>query len=358
MPTTDDRQSTRRAEQTYTFLRTAMVLLLVGLAVAVVWQTGRQGWQLLGSVSAYYHTSAQAVFVGALVGLGACMIVLKGTPPVEDVLLNLGGAFAVVVAIVPTSRGGDYKRAEYVCKHAADPVVAQTVLPDGMKCPDVAALKSATIANVQNNMVALLVVGILALLATLLFTVGEERSDRVTGSRFGTAGTPVREIVHALRNAGKGFWWGFCIAAGLWLVGLVALVASTESVVSFAHYVAAAGLFLCIVGVAFVNARRRGEMRRGTATGRNANDHAGRGESGVREAVARYRYTTIAVTMLVVTVFLAGLWATGRIPLFWLEIVVAGLFAVFWMVQTVEQRSPEPPDEPRTEEREPEMARS
>ena len=68
--------------------------------------------------SAYYYTPAQAIFVGALIGLAACMIALKGTTPVEDVFLNLGGVFAAVVAIVPTARDADYQAAVRACQDA------------------------------------------------------------------------------------------------------------------------------------------------------------------------------------------------------------------------------------------------
>lgn len=147
----------------------------------------------------------------------------------------------------------------------------------------------------------------------------------------------------------------------MWLVALVALVASTESVTDNAHYIAALFLFVCILGVAVVNARRRKEIKPGAASGGKTKDHAGRGEldgheelpaadrgpaetaadgpAGLRVVsarVARYRYTSIAMAMLVVTPILAALWLVDRIPLFWLEIVVAALFAVFWMVQTIE----------------------
>ena len=65
-------------EKTYAFLRMTLVALLLALGVAVIWQTYRQGWQTLDSVSAYYYTPAQPIFVGALIGLGACMIALRG----------------------------------------------------------------------------------------------------------------------------------------------------------------------------------------------------------------------------------------------------------------------------------------
>ena len=61
----------------HAYLRLAMVLMLIALAVAVFYQTSKQGL-LLGSVSAYYYTPAQAVFVGALISVGVGMIALRG----------------------------------------------------------------------------------------------------------------------------------------------------------------------------------------------------------------------------------------------------------------------------------------
>jgi drug/metabolite transporter (DMT)-like permease len=52
--------------------------------------------------------------------------------------------------------------------------------------------------------------------------------------------------------------------------------------------------------------------------------------------IRRYRYTWIALAMVVVAVGGAAILFAKVITLFWLEIVVALLFAVFWAVQTVE----------------------
>ena len=145
-------------EKTYTFLRLTLVALLVGLGVAVIWQTYRQGWQILDSVSAYYYTPAQPIFVGSLIGLGACMIALRGENTPEEVFLNLGGMFAAGVAVVPTSRGADYLTAIEACR--------QPRHRRGTDCPTVRALEQATRANIENGLVALLVVAALALAAT------------------------------------------------------------------------------------------------------------------------------------------------------------------------------------------------
>ena len=82
--------------KSYRYLRMTIVILLLGLAASVVYQIIVDDFMILGSVSAYYHTKAQAIFVSALIATGACMIALKGTNEVEDVFLNLGGVNVLV----------------------------------------------------------------------------------------------------------------------------------------------------------------------------------------------------------------------------------------------------------------------
>ena len=137
--------------KSYRYLRLALVGLLVCLAVAVVLQSVNQG-HLLGSVSAYYYTPAQAIFVGGLIGFGACMIALQGTTLVEDIFLNLGGAFAALVAIVPTARDGDYRALVRACREAGTPLLTQKASSGRLDCPTVQALEAATRANVDNNL--------------------------------------------------------------------------------------------------------------------------------------------------------------------------------------------------------------
>jgi hypothetical protein len=296
--------------KTYRYLRTSMVALLVALGVSVLYQTWRQDFHILSSVSAYYYTPAQAIFVGALVALGACMVALRGTTDTEDVFLNIGGMCAAVVAIVPTSRGADFRAAVRACRQDAGPLLTDRA-SKGLDCPTVQALVDATRANVENNMFSLLVLGLFGLAATVLFF-----SRRPRGSGSGR------------------FWLGFGAAALVYLLALVAFLAYTDWFIDYGHYIAGFGLLVCILVVAVENARRRG---------REAVDRAGAGATDAgRAPVGRGHYILIAWLMAVVTVVLTPLMLLGALSLFWLEIAVAALFAAFWLAQTIEQGDREP----------------
>jgi hypothetical protein len=286
--------------QSYRYLRAAIVGLVVVLAAAVFYQTSKQG-SFLASVSAYYYTPAQAIFVGALIGLGVSMIALHGMTYAEDTFLNIGGIFAIVMAIVPTGRGADFQTAVQACEKAGGTLLTNRASPS-LDCPTVHALQEATRANVENNVAALLIVGGLALLLSLVILI-----------RGGTAG-----------NKAPGRGWalaGFLAALVVWLGGLIALAVSVDWLADYAHYIAAGGLLLAIVLVAAANAYRRQEK-----------PNIKRALSAPRE----YYYTWAAVALLAGTAVLIVLWLAGVISLFLVEIVVALLFIAFWTIQTVE----------------------
>jgi hypothetical protein len=274
--------------KSYHYLRISLVALVAFLAAAVAYQTVLQG-SFLASVSAYYYTPAQAVFVGALIAVGVCMIALEGSP-VEDVFLNLGGMLAAVVAIVPTSRGKDFESAVRACKQADGPMLTSPA-PD---CPTVRALVAATRANVENNMLALLAVGALGIAATVLFAWLHRSRRR-------------RDPRPAL---GKKFWWGMGAAACVYLLAAASFLTSTEWFIDHAHIIAAYGVFTSIVVVVLINAIR-------------SNDH-------------RYRYIAIAAIMVAVALVGVPLVMFDVIALLWLETAIITLFAVYWVFQTFE----------------------
>jgi hypothetical protein len=95
------------AIKTWRYLRLAMIALVVGLAAAVIYEVARRGGDCVQtSISAYYYTPARAIFIGALIAIGACLICLRGSRDWEDILLNVAGMLAPVVALVPTPAPG------------------------------------------------------------------------------------------------------------------------------------------------------------------------------------------------------------------------------------------------------------
>jgi hypothetical protein len=317
----DQQQGSDTLTKSYRYLRLAMVGLLLCLAAAVLYQSWRQG-NLLGSVSAYYFTPAQAFFVGGLIGLGACMIALRGTNIVEDVALNLGGVFAVIVAIVPTGRNADYRALVRACREAGTPLLTDKV-STGLDCPTVQALADATRANVDNNLFALLAVGFVALLASV-----------VVARRDGTLKP------RAAGDAKKNFLLGFGVALGLWLVILFARLASLQWVIDNGHWIAAVLLFVCIFVVAVANARRVEKERSGDGSQPAVKESldAARGLIAMGRRGDR-RYVWIARVMLLVAAVTIALWRFADLSLFWVEASVFVLFMVFWTVQTFELES-------------------
>lgn len=304
----DDRETLRRS---YSYVRAAMVALLVGLAVAVFYESDWQG-PYLASVSAYYYTPAQAMFVGALVGLGTCMIALRGTNSVEDIFLNLGGMFAAVVAIVPTTRDADHRAALRACREQAQDAA-------NLNCPSLEALDTATRLDIENNMVALLVLGALGMVAAVV--IMWLIHDRHRGSRA------------SAKPPGGGFWVGLPAAFVVWVAAVVTFVWEREWFIDHAHIVAAIALCACVVVVVAANAFRRKSERQ---------DGRSRGLSNF--------YTWLAVAMVAVLGVLGLLLYLDVVTLFWLEMAAAALFIAFWLVQTVERArtpvTPPPPSPP------------
>jgi hypothetical protein len=312
----DTAAAQRRREavaKSYRYLRLAMVGLLVALAVAVFHQTVEQGG-FLPSVSAYYYTPAQPVFVGALIALGAAMVALRGTTATEDVTLNIGGLAAIVVAIVPTSRGEDHEAALRAC---AESDAAQAAAdPADPACPTLRALEEATRANVENSFLALLVVVALALVAGFLFLRRDDGRRPAAEQRTGN--------------------WALIAGVALWAGGVLAWATSLDRVVELGHYIAAGGLLLSVLVVAVLNLNRRQENLAPRTRPAGAAGRAARAMVAPRRV---FFYSWIAAALLLVALVSVGVALLGVTTVFLVEIVVALLFAVFWVVQTLELES-------------------
>ncbi|TCC19374.1 hypothetical protein [Kribbella speibonae] len=195
-------------KRTYNYLRLALVGLLIMLTVAVLRERAKAPGCWQGSISAYYYTPAHAVFVGALVAIGVCMIVLKGEPRLEDVLLNICGMLAPVVAFVPTPNPGDCSSAPAVSRDAT--------------------------ADIANNMFAYFATAILG----LVISIELWRRQRRGGERWLPA-----------QNR------GLLAAIVLLVVAIVWFAADPDSFEDLAHYLSAVPLFILFTIIVFQNAR-------------------------------------------------------------------------------------------------------
>jgi hypothetical protein len=195
------------ALETYRYLRGGIPVMLVMLGAALLIERSHAScWQT--SISAYYFTSAHGVFIASLCAIGTLLIVYRGSNDTEDVLLNLAGILAFVVAFVPTTRPVLF------CGDAS--------LPDG------AVSDQAIIRNVWALAVALVVARIASW--WMYRRTGTAR-DRST---LGTAATWFQRVLLA--------------------IGVIAVVAVPDWFVANAHGVAAGAMFTAFIVTVLINA--------------------------------------------------------------------------------------------------------
>jgi len=94
------------AIKTWRYLRASMIGFVLAIFIGVGFERSKAPGCFQTSISAYYYTPVHGVFIGALVAVGTCLICLRGNTDAEDILLNLAGMFAPVVALVPTPGTG------------------------------------------------------------------------------------------------------------------------------------------------------------------------------------------------------------------------------------------------------------
>jgi hypothetical protein len=260
---------------TYRYVRAAIMILVVMLAASIVVQHHHDPsgcWE--HSISAYYYTPARGVLVAQLVAVGVCVIAIKGSSEVEDILLNLAGMLAPVIAFVPSRTNG--------------------------LCPSTSATVEEKAAAVANNMTALFVAGFVALTVVLVSAVVASRRARI----------------------GRGREVGMALSWVLYLATLGWFAFDRSGFESVAHYVAAAMFFVFVIGVVVANAVNYAE------------DHPSR----YRLFVPVNRYTVLAGAMIVspTVLWLVSLAVSWQHAPFFIEGVLIGLFAVFWLAQSTE----------------------
>ncbi|MDT5078794.1 MAG: hypothetical protein QOJ80_3431 [Mycobacterium sp.] len=195
------------ALDTYRYLRGGMPVMLVMLASALIVERATATcWQT--SISAYYFTGVHAVFIGTICAIGTLLVVYRGSNDTEDVLLNLAGILAFVVAFVPTTR----------------PVL----LCGASTLPVDAVSERAVIANVWALVVALAVSRAASWWMYRRTGTGRDRSP------LGTVALWVQRAVLA--------------------VGLVTLIVARTWFVANAHGIAAVTMFGAIIVTVVINA--------------------------------------------------------------------------------------------------------
>ena len=294
-------------QRTYRYLRLGMAGVLLALAVSVALEvTGSGGcWQR--SISAYYYTPTRPVLVGALLVLGFAMVVLVGRTPAEEVALDLAGLLAPVVAFVPTTD------------------VNTCSLGPGPAASAAAAVHQVADA-VSNNMATYLAVVPAALVAlqVLPAVFSRMRDDDEADPLWART-----------RRASYAVGWLFTIAyVAWWRLG------GGTAFRRWAHPVSAVLLFVCIVvAVAATAYDRTATRRRDEPAATFARRLGPRVLASLRSA-----YGLLAVAM----VLSAGVCAAVRLLTGWphwvlaVEVSMVSLFAVFWLVQTVELWDGEP----------------
>ncbi len=265
------------AIKTYRYLRIAMIGMVVMLGAAVLhewWATGERCVQT--SISSYYYTPAKSAMVASLVAVGVCLVVVKGNTEWEDTLLNIGGAVAPVIALVPTPYAG--------------------------VCRSVPLQVADTPSNVANNVFALLVLGAGALIVTVAVALRSRRTGQ------------------SLRVSDVA---GMLAATLLWVVVVVAFAWARSTFLEHAHYTAATVLFLCMIAVVIINAWSVGR-------------HGARGAAPTARNYVN-AYAAVAVLMVGSVLLLLVCWSMGwQDAVLWIETALVVSFALFWVVQTRE----------------------
>jgi len=197
------------AVKSYRYLRLAIVVLVLSLMASVLIERFQVScWQ--ESISAYYYTPVHAIFVGALVAIGVSLIAIKGSTDVEDMLLNVAGVLAPIVAFVPTS----------------------TPSPN---CSSTAFAGVDAKAYIDNNVLAFAIGGGIAI--AIAYVVA-----RVMGKA-------------RIRKVDPPSVVGLVFGVVLLVVGLVWYVAFRDSFLDHAHGGAAIAMFFIVGVVMAINAR-------------------------------------------------------------------------------------------------------
>jgi hypothetical protein len=286
------------AGKTYNYLRLGMLVLVAALGYSILEEARRSGVHCyLGSISGYYYTPVQPVFIGVMVAVGFALIVIKGRTGWEDIALSLAGMMAPLVAFVPTT---DDSANKGVCIQAME--TARRYRPDPMGSVFVHA-------SSNNNLHAVVFAGYVALGLAAIAPI----------YRWLRPPTPPK------KKYGESFWIS-------WIFGLVVVVVASILLATWwdtlrqGHAIFACLMFGFLATAALVNA-----------------GFGLIGDDEQRHTLKRFALSYLVVGLLMI--------ASGVIFLIWhaqatnppkhlvlgIEGVEIFFFACFWAIQTVER---------------------
>lgn len=267
--------TTTSLQRTYRYLRIAIAGSVVVVFAGILVTMPRVG--LLPSISHYYYTPANTVFVGALMAVAVCFFALSGRG-VERVLLDVAAVLVPLVAIVPTMISpGSVPGIDSSCDGGA-----RTCVPTSFD------------AAVDTGVLTYLLVGLLVVLLAAGLTVAGQVARSGTLLSLAIAGTVLLAVWLA--------WW-----------------LAHEAFLRWAHLVSAVGFFGIIAAVAVVNAI--------APTGRDA----------PRWLKGTYIAIAVALVLVVVGMPVYGELHAGAVfGVFVGEVLALALFAAFWILQSVQ----------------------
>jgi len=286
------------AIRTYRYVRVLIVALTVGLLAAVLVEWSTAGC-LLGSISAYYYTPARGMFTSGLIGIGVCLIAIRGENDLQDGLLNVAGLLGPMVALIPMHLNvGSVADPSREASCIANAQRTTNLGSDDLKEAAFALVTAGRVDSIRNNTWALLIMIGLGLLLLGWLIANAKRHPR--------PGVPEPK------------WWPWAVsvglAAGLWALYLFAHGFYIEKV----HFGAAILMFAAVSAFAVVDGirtvRLQGAVKRGRA------------------------YIALGVVLLAGSgmIMLVGKLLEWEYTTFTAEVWGMGVFLIFWVVQTID----------------------
>ena len=286
------------ALRTYRYVRVLIVVLTAGLLAAVLVERATAGC-LLGSISAYYYTPARGLFTGGLIGIGVCLIALRGENDLQDGLLNVAGLFGPMVALIPMHLyvgTAEHPSREALCIINAHRVT--DLRPGAIREAAFGLVTAGRVDSIRNNTWALLImIGLGLLLLGWLIWWGRR---------------------HPRPGAPKPKWWPWAVSVlggvGVWALYLFAHGFYIENV----HFTTAILMFTAVSVYAVIDGVRTVSL-----------------QGAVKRGIA---YVVLGAALLVGcgAIMLIGNSAGWDYTTFVAEVWGIVVFLVFWVVQTID----------------------